>query len=74
MSNIPKIITSQGYAVLKSTLGEERCRQIETALTMNPRTMAAIKGLGKDPFPIYMESNTRLYLPRAWALKELGAP
>ncbi len=72
MSNINKILTSQGYTVLKSFIGSERCREIETALTMSPRE--AIKGQGKDPFPIYMESNTRLYLPRAWALKEFGSP
>jgi superfamily II DNA or RNA helicase len=74
MSNVPKILTSQGYTVLKSSLSNERIKEIENALTMNPRTMAAIKGLGKEPFPIYMESNTRLYLPRAWGLKELGPP
>ncbi len=74
MSNIAKILTSQGYTILKSFIGPERQREIETALTMTPRSMAAIKGLGKEPFPIYMESNTRLYLPRAWAIKEFGPP
>jgi superfamily II DNA or RNA helicase len=32
----------------------------------------AARGGGAPPFPIYMESSSRLYLPRAWGLAKFG--
>lgn len=74
MQNLNKILTARGYAVKKECLGEERVKEICKELTMNPKTMMSGRGIGAPPFPIYMESSSRLYLPRAWAIKNLGAP
>lgn len=70
---VPKLLTSRGYTIRKDTLTDAEQAALRKDLLMIPRTLA--KGLaGPPPFPIYMESGSRFYLPRAWALERFGAP
>lgn len=70
---IPKLLTSRGYAIRKDILSEAEQKRLRADLLMTPKTLARGAG-GPPPFPIYMESSTRFYLPRAWALERFGAP
>jgi superfamily II DNA or RNA helicase len=66
-----KIITSRGYAIRKDLLSEAAQQSLRADLLMAPKVKA--RGIaGAPPFPIYMESRTRYYLPRAWAVERYG--
>jgi len=74
MQSLPKIITPKGYTIRKDFLGPDKVKEVCQELTMTPKTAlrASARGSGPPPFPIYMESSSRLYLPRAWALSKFG--
>ncbi len=74
MQALQKIITSKGYSIRKDSLTAEQIKETCKELTMTPKTMMSARGIGAPPFPIYMESSSRLYLPRAWGIKKFGPP
>ena len=65
-----KLITSYGYSLSKTSVTPEKLASIKSALMMAPKGMPNFQKT--ESFPIYAESRTRLYLPRAWAEEELG--
>jgi superfamily II DNA or RNA helicase len=65
-----KLITSYGYSLSKTAVTPEKLASIKSALMMAPKGMPNFQKT--ESFPIYAESRTRLYLPRAWAEEELG--
>ena len=68
-----KIQTGRGYAIRKDLLSEAEQQSLRNDLLMVPKTKA--RGIaGPPPFPIYLESKTRFYLPRAWAIAKYGPP
>jgi hypothetical protein len=68
------VLTTHGYAVLKSSLTKEQLDKIKTDLTVKPKTMQRFGPALDNEFPVYLESATRLYLPRVWAKDNLGSP
>lgn len=73
LTSIPKLLTGRGYTIRKDCLSEAEQKKLRADLLMTPKTAA--RGLaGPQPFPIYMESNSRFYLPRAWAVERFGPP
>jgi len=68
------VLTTHGYAVLKSSLTKEQLDKIKTDLTVKPKTMQRFGPALDNEFPVYLESATRLYLPRVWAKDNLGPP
>lgn len=69
---VPKLLTSRGYAIRKDCLAEADQKKLRADLLMTPRTLARGAAAGPQPFPIYMESGSRFYLPRAWAIEHFG--
>lgn len=74
MASAAKILTTRGYAITKDSIGPETVKEVCKELMMQPKNMMSARGGGAPPFPIYMESSTRLYLPRAWAIDRFGPP
>jgi len=66
------ILTTHGYAVLKSSLTPEQDAKIRKDLTVKPKVMDRFAAMVDSSFPVYLESATRLYLPRMWAKEILG--
>ena len=67
------VLTTHGYAVLKSDLTKELDTKIRKELTVKPVTMQSrYNDLADTEFPVYLESATRIYLPRVWAKDNLG--
>lgn len=66
----PKIITPYGYSIDKSSITPERLVEIKSALTMEPKGPPAYQK--SNSFPIYAESRSRLYVPRAWGEETFG--
>ena len=66
------VLTTHGYAVLKSDLAKDLEQKIRKELTVKPVTQSRYDGMADTEFPVYLESATRLYLPRIWAKDTLG--
>jgi superfamily II DNA or RNA helicase len=65
------VLTTHGYAVTKSLLSQETDSMIRNCLTVKPNTQQKY-AMTDDEFPLYLESATRLYLPREWAYYTFG--
>uniref|UniRef100_A0A6C0K3W0 Helicase ATP-binding domain-containing protein n=1 Tax=viral metagenome TaxID=1070528 RepID=A0A6C0K3W0_9ZZZZ len=67
------VLTTHGYAVLKSELSKEIETKIRKELTVKPVTQQSrYDSMADTEFPVFLESATRLYLPRVWAKDTLG--
>jgi len=69
-----RILTTHGYAVTKSSLTKDQIDTIRKDLTVKPKVMQRFAGVTDNEFPVFLESATRLYLPRVWAKDFLGPP
>jgi superfamily II DNA or RNA helicase len=67
-----RVLTSRGYAILKSSLKSEEQQKIRQELTVAPQTTAKFGGATGTPFTVYAESSQRFYLPRHWARVHYG--
>jgi superfamily II DNA or RNA helicase len=73
LQSVPRIITSRGYAILKSHLTEEQTQFLRKELTVAPKVVEKF-ARGNQSFPIYLESSTRFYVPRQWGIEQYGEP
>ena len=67
-----RILTTHGYSVLKSSLTKEQDTLIRKELTVKPQQMQRFAAVTDNEFTVFLESATRLYLPRVWAKEFLG--
>ena len=56
----------KGYTIYKNTITDKNINEIKTNLTVKPKTTQKFE---TKEYPIYRESNTKLYLPRYYGLK-----
>jgi len=67
------VLTTHGYAVLKSDISKDLEAKIRKELTVKPKTQQSrYAAMADTEFPVFLESATRLYLPRVWAKDTLG--
>ena len=71
--NMSHVLTSKGYAILKSSLTQLQCNQLRSDLMMKPKVLDKFQSITPS-FPIYYESGTRYYVPRHWGIKHFGEP
>jgi superfamily II DNA or RNA helicase len=64
-------LTKRGYAIFKEEYGLKQIEKIKRDLLVVP-FVAEDYGAPPPSFPVYLESAKKLYLPKHWALKELG--
>lgn len=67
-------LTTRGYTVLKESLSVRDQEKIRDDLTVYPFSAVEYGMVKPAPFKIYQESNTKLYLPKAYGLKRFGIP
>jgi superfamily II DNA or RNA helicase len=70
---LDRVITCRGYAVKKTSIESKELEEIRKELTVAPIVNDKF-GKGGDSFPIFSESATRIYMPRAWAMRRFGIP
>ena len=63
----------KGYSIYKNNLPLQDQIFIREELSITPNTPPFIK-IKPDPFPIYRESNNKLYIPRFFGLQNYGVP
>ena len=66
-------LSKRGYSILKEELRPSEISNIKSELTVKPFVNGDY-GPPPKPFPIYCESNRKLYLPRFYAIKKYGLP
>jgi hypothetical protein len=73
VQDLNRVLTAKGYAIKKSFLSEIQIQGLRSELTVAPKVLDRFQ---KDiiNFPIYVESKTRLYVPRHWGIKKYGEP
>ena len=67
------ILTIRGYSVLKTDMNALETESMKKILTVAPKALPTFAGK-VAPFPLYLESSLRWYLPRAWARNRYGPP
>jgi superfamily II DNA or RNA helicase len=73
MASKNRVLTHLGYAIRKDSLTNEQNTKIQKELNVAPKQMGRFAPQA-DSWPVYQESASRYYLPRAWGLTEFGEP
>lgn len=68
-------INQKGYVIVKDSIQPGVLQDIRKELTVKPNVNPDFAG-GQyiEPYPVYQESATKLYLPRFYGLSKLGPP
>ena len=70
-TSIDRILTAHGYAIKKSSLTPRSTQKLRKDLTVAPLTKGKARGPDTS-FTVYMESPTKFYVPRCWAIETYG--
>lgn len=65
-------IGSKGYTVPKASLTEQEIDALKKELTVSPMTIAGYGPDQKIQFKTYMESESKLYIPKCFGLSRFG--
>ena len=71
--HITKVLSKKGYALKKKELTKTQIKKIRTDLTVKP-FIHQDYGIQQTPYPIYLESVKKLYLPRNYGIINYGEP
>ena len=66
-----KLLTVRGYSIEKAALTPAQVAALQKELLVTPYVPKAFTGT-VDSFPVWIDSPSRYYLPRAWAEKQFG--
>jgi len=66
------VLTHMGYAIRKDSMSAQQLQAVRKELTVAPKAGAGRFAETGEPFNVFMESPSRLYTPRMWALDKFG--
>ena len=69
---INSYLGNKGYSIYKICLNHEILDYIKKSLTVKPFTQN--QSVEPNSFPVYMESEKKIYIPRFWGIKVFGPP
>jgi len=68
-------LSQRGYAILINEKNNEKIIQIKKELNVSPIIMSPINSKDNNKeYPLYLESDTKLYLPKCYGLEKFGKP
>ena len=70
---IKTILTRRGYAIVKEHFGFRDLHKCKKDLTVAPFVNESVAGK-PNPFPVYLESMKKLYVPRHYGIEHFGEP
>ena len=73
IKNAKSYIGKRGYIMRKSHLTEEEIKDIKNDLTVKPFTNNDY-GVQEESFKIYLENESKLYLPKSYGIEKFGNP
>jgi len=68
------LLSINGYGICKEKNEKNIINELKKELTMNPVVNFSIVGNSEKVFPIYLENDKRLYIPRFFGLQKYGLP
>lgn len=69
-----KVLSTRGYNVAKECLTESDLAKIKEELTVAPYVPEDFAQNRPEPFKLYQESSSRIYMPKYYGLKKFGKP
>jgi superfamily II DNA or RNA helicase len=73
MSGIITSLTNRGYAIQKTEDNKEIINKIKSELLISPKSFNNSFATIKE-YPIYLESDARLYVPKCYGIEKFGFP
>ena len=74
-NKIKTLLNSNGYGILKSEYDYKIINDLKKELTVSPKVSPSFSLNGNNVYyPIYQESEKRLYLPKYYGLQKFGVP
>tara|TARA_B100000575_G_scaffold291788_1_gene298520 strand:- start:19319 stop:20875 length:1557 start_codon:yes stop_codon:yes gene_type:complete len=70
---VKTVLTKRGYSIIKQFLTLQELESLKKELTVKPYVNEEY-GASPEPYPIYLESNKKLYIPKHIGFKEYGEP
>ena len=70
---IKTILTDRGYAIVKEHFGFRDINRTKRELTVSPFVNESYSAKAR-PFPIYLESHQKIYLPKHYGFETFGDP
>ena len=69
-----KVLSSRGYNIIKDSLSQKELDAIKNELTVAPYVPEDFAMNRPQPFKLYQESSTRIYVPKYYGLRKFGIP
>lgn len=73
IKNAKSYIGKRGYIIRKKFLTNDEIKNVKDDLTVKPYTNNDY-GVEEDPFKIYLENESKLYLPKFYGIEKFGKP
>jgi superfamily II DNA or RNA helicase len=68
-------LSQRGYAILKNESNKEIITNLKKDLNVSPIIMSPINSKdGNKEYPLYLESDNKIYLPKCYGLEKFGKP
>ena len=67
-------ISKQGYSITKNSISSDKINEIKTDLTVKPLVIPGYGNEDVEPFVLYKENATKLYLPRFYGYDKFKTP
>ena len=73
-SVIKTYLGKRGYILRKKYFQKSEIDSLKEDLTVRPNTPMEYGGIVEEPFPIYLENENKIYIPKAYGLERYGSP
>lgn len=67
-------LSNRGYAILKTDKNKDLIKKLKKELTVSPLVLPNGSFTSPKEYPIYMESDNKLYMPKCYGLSKFGIP
>ena len=67
-------LSNRGYAILKTDKNKDLIKKLKKELTVSPLVLPNGSFTSPKEYPIYMESDNKLYMPKCYGLSKFGVP
>ncbi len=67
-------LSNRGYAILKTDKNKNLIKDLKKELTVSPKIIPTAGFNSPKEYPIYLESDNKLYMPKCFGLAKFGIP
>ena len=67
-------LSNRGYGILKTDKNKNLIEELKVTLTVSPKKIPNAFGNEEKEYPLYLESDDKLYIPKCYGLSKFGIP